>query len=148
VFNNKPNTLLEILDNTDIHWINAGGNVLTTDQWQEIRKTTSLKETHRLQTEFADENTSFVHFKDAVNLLTYLCEGEVTSSQIQELHTAAITAQVHFYERVIHERTKDLSSEFRMTNPMFPYVSKDVMTDNICKTAIEKIAELESSLHI
>ena len=148
VFNNKPNTLLEILDNTDIQWINAGGNILTTEQWQEIRNTTSLKETHRLQTEFTDENTSFVHFKDAVNLLTYLCEGEVTASRIQELHTAAITVQVHFYERVIQERTKDLSSEFRMTNTMFPYVSKNVMEDNICKTAVEKIAELESSLPI
>lgn len=148
VFNNKPNTLLEILDSTDIQWINAGGNVLTTEQWQEIRNTTSLKETHRLQAEFADENTSFVHFKDAVCLLPYLCEGNVTASSIHDLHIEAIAAQVRFYERVIQERTKDLSSEFRMTNPMFLYVRKDVMEDNICKTAAEKIADLERSLHI
>lgn len=148
IFNNKPDTLIEILDKVDIQWVNAGGNVLTTDQWQEIYSTTSLKEAHNLQMEYANENKSLVYFKDALNLLPYLCDDEVTESRIQALHIEAINAQVRFYERVIRERTKDLDSEFRMTNPMFPHTKKDVMEDNICKTAAERIAELESSLHI
>lgn len=148
IFNNKPDTLLEILDSNDLQWINAGGNVLTSDQWQNISSTTSLKEAHRLQTEYADENKSLRCFKDALNLLPYLCDGEVTASRIQALHIEAVESQVHFYERVIQERTKDLGSEFRMTNPMFPHICKEVMEDAICKTAAAKIAELESSLHI
>ena len=148
IFSNKPGTLIEILDKTDIQWVNAGGNVLTIDQWQEICSVSTLKEAHRLQTEYADENESLTCFKDAVNLLPYLCKGEVTESRIQALHIEAIEAQVHFYERVLEERKKDLSSEFRMTNPLFPHIIKDVRDDNICKTAAEKIAELERSLHI
>ena len=148
VFNNKLETLVEILDKTNIQWVNVGGNVLTTTQWQEICNETSLTEAHKLQTEFADENKSLTCFKDAVNFLPYLCEGKVTASSFRSLHVEAIAAQVRFYERVIQERTKDVNSEFRITNPMFTHVIKNVMEDNICKTASEKIAQLESSLHI
>lgn len=148
VFNNKLETLTEILDKTDIQWVNVGGNLLTTTQWQEICNASSLTEAHKLQIEFADENRSLTYFKDAVNFLPYLCDGEVTASNFRSLHIEAIAAQVLFYERVIQERTKDIESEFRMTNPMFPHVIKDVMEDNICKTAAEKIAELERFLHI
>ena len=148
VFNNKLETLVEILDKTDIQWVNVGGNVLTTAQWQEICNATSLKDAHKLQTEFADENKSLTCFKDAVNLLPYLCKDGVTASGFRSLHIEAIAAQVHFYERVIQERTKDVQSAFRMTNPMFPQVIKDVIEDNICKAADERIAELERLLHI
>ena len=147
VFNNKPDTLLEILDNTDIQWINAGGNVLTTEQWHQICNTTSLKDSHRLQLEYTDENHSFLTFKDALNLLPYLCEGEVTPSHIIELCREALEAQVRFYERVIEERTKDFGTEFRLTNTLFPYKKKDAMDDNICQTAAKEKAKLEQIIH-
>ena len=148
VFNNKLETLVEILDKTDMQWVNVGGNVLTTTQWHEICNATSLTEAHKLQTEFADENKSLTCFKDAVNFLPYLCEGDVSASSFRNLHIEAIAAQIRFYERVIQERTKDVESEFRLTNPMFPLVIKNVMEDNICKTAAVRIAELERFLHI
>ncbi|MCR4827585.1 MAG: DUF4954 family protein [Bacteroidales bacterium] len=148
VFNNKLETLVEILDKTDIQWVNVGGNVLTTTQWQEICNGISLTEAHKLQTEFTEENKSLTCFKDAVNFLPYLCEGEVTASSFRSLRVEAIAAQVHFYERVIEERKKDLTSEFRNTNPLFPFKAKEAMEDNICKEAAVRIAELERFLHI
>lgn len=148
VFNNKPENLIDILKNsTELQWINAGGNVLTTEQWQQLCSTTSLKEAHALQLDYIDENGSFMSLNDALNLLPYLCEGDVTPSRIIELCREAIAAQIHFYERVISERTKDLSSEFRLTNPLFPYKKKEVMDDNICQTALQEKGKLEKILH-
>jgi bifunctional N-acetylglucosamine-1-phosphate-uridyltransferase/glucosamine-1-phosphate-acetyltransferase GlmU-like protein len=148
VFNNKPETLIELSDHTELQWVNAGGNVLTAEQWTAICNASSLKESHELQLEYVDENFSFVHFQDAVNILAYLCDGEVTVSRILSLCKEAIDAQVLFYERVITERKKDMTSEFRQTNPLFPYKTKDAMDDNICQKAAEEIAKLERLLHI
>ena len=148
IFNNKPENLIDILkNNTELQWINAGGNVLTTEQWQQVCHTSSLKEAHALQLEYTDENSSLMSLTDAMNLLSYLCEDEVTPSRIIELCREAITAQIHFYERVIAERTKDLCSEFRLTNPLFPYKKKEVMDDNICQTALQEKEKLEKILH-
>ena len=97
--------------------------------------------------EYTDENSSLMSLTDAMNLLSYLCEDEVTPSRIIELCREAITAQIHFYERVIAERTKDLCSEFRLTNPLFPYKKKEVMDDNICQTALQEKEKLEKILH-
>ena len=146
VFNNKPETLVESSENTDTQWINAGGNVLTTEQWQKICNTTSLKESHELQLEYVDENFSFVHLQDAVSIMTYLCNGEVTVPRILSLCREAIDAQIRFYERVIAERKKDLTSEFRQTNPMFPYKTKDAMDDNICQKAAAHINDYQQLL--
>jgi hypothetical protein len=147
VFNNKPETLIELSDHTELQWINAGGNVLTSEQWQVICNATSLKESHELQLEYVDENFSFIHFQDAVSILVYLCDGEVTVSRILSLCKEAIDAQIRFYERVIAERTKDLSSEFRQTNPLFPYKKKEVLDDNICQIALQEKEKLERILH-
>lgn len=148
VFNNKLESLTDILDETNIQWVNVGGAVLTTTQWHKICKATSLTEAHKLQMEFVDENTSLNCFKDAVNFLPYLCEGKVTASSFRSLYIEAITAQIHFYERVIEERKKDLTSEFRKTNPLFPFKAKKAMDDNICQKAMEEIAKLNRLLHI
>lgn len=148
VFNNKPETLLEILDNTEYQWINAGGNLLTNEQWQQLCNCSSLKESHRLQLEFVDENNSIMTFTDALSILSYLCDGEVTVSRILELCKDALAAQVRFYERVIEERKRDLTSEFRNTNPLFPFKPKEAMDDNICQKAAEEIAKLNRLLHI
>lgn len=140
IFNNKPENLIEIQkNNAETKWINAGGNVLTIEQWHQICLTSSLKEAHALQLDYTDENGSCMSFHDALNLLPYLCEGEVTPSRILELCQEAISAQKRFYERVIAERTKDLSSEFRLTNPLFPYKKKEAMDDPICQKAKEYI---------
>lgn len=148
IFNNKAENLIDILKvNTELQWINAGGNVLTTEQWYQICNTSSLKEAHVLQLDYTDENGSFMSFNNALNLLPYLCEGEVTATRILELCREAITAQKHFYERVIAERTKDLSTEFRSTNPLFPYKKKEVMDDNICQTALQEKEKLDKILH-
>jgi hypothetical protein len=148
IFNNKPENLIDILKvNTELQWINAGGNILTTEQWRQICNTSSLKEAHALQLDFTDENGSFMSFNDALNLLPYLCEGEVTPTRILELNREAITAQKRFYERVIVERAKDLSTEFRLTNPLFPYKKKEVMDDNICQTALQEKEKLDKILH-
>jgi hypothetical protein len=148
IFNNKPENLIDILKvNTELQWINAGGNVLTTEQWYQICNTSSLKEAHVLQLDYTDENGSFMSFNDALNLLPYLCEGEVTATRILELCREAIAAQKRFYERVIEERTKDLSTEFRSTNPLFPYKKKEVMDDNICQTALQEKEKLDKILH-
>ena len=146
--NNKSETLIELTDNNDLQWINAGGNVLTSEQWTAICNASSLEESHQLQLEFVDENFSIVHNQDAICILDYLCDGELTVSHILALCREAIDAQVRFYERVIEERKKDLTSEFRQTNPLFPYQSKDAMEDNICQSAAEEIAKLERLLHI
>lgn len=148
IFNNKPETLIELSENTDIQWINAGGNVLTTEQWTAICNASSLKESHELQLEFVDENFSFVHFQDAICLLDYLCDGEVTRPRILALYREAVDAQVCFYERVIEEKKKDLTSEFRNTNPLFPFKVKEAMDDNICQKAMEEMAKLNRLLHI
>ena len=148
VFNNKPDTLIELSEDIDLQWINAGGNVLTTEQWTTLCKASSLKESHKLQLEYVDENFSFVHLQDAICLLDYLCDGKITKSRIQVLYSEAIAAQVHFYERVIEERKKDLTSGFRKTNPMFPFKAKEAMDDNICQKAAEEIAKLNRILHI
>jgi hypothetical protein len=92
-----------------------------------------------LQLDYTDENGSCMSFHGALNLLPYLCEGEVTPSRILELCQEAISAQKRFYERIIAERTKDLSSEFRLTNPLFPYKKKEAMDDPICQKAKEYI---------
>ena len=148
VFNNKPETLIDLLENnTELQWINAGGNVLTTEQLQTICNTSSLKEAHALQLDYTDENVSLMSLTDAMNLLPYLCEGKVTQPRIIELCREAIKAQIHFYERVIEERSKDLSSEFRLTNIMFPYPKKEVMDDNICQKAAEEKGKLEQIIH-
>lgn len=148
IFNNKPENLIDILKvNTGLQWINAGGNVLTTEQWHQICNTSSLKEAHVLQLDYTDENGSFMSFNDALNLLPYLCEGEVTPSRILGLCREAIAAQKRFYERVIEERAKDLSTEFRSTNPLFPYKKKEVMDDNICQTALQEKVKLDKILH-
>ena len=148
VFNNKPEILIDILESsTELQWINAGGNVLTTEQWQQICNTSSLKDTHKLQLEFVDENCALMSFYDALNLLPYLCEGEVTPTRIIELCREAIAAQIRFYERVIAERTKDFGTEFRLTNTNFPYKKKDAMDDNICQTAAKEKEKLEQILH-
>lgn len=147
VFNNKPETLLEILDNTELQWINAGGNLLTTEQWQQNCDTISLQEAHRLQAEFIDENQSLLTFKDALNLLPYLCDSKVTADRIKTLHKEATQAQIRFYGRVIEERTKDFGTEFRLTNTLFPYKKKDAMDDNICQTAAQEKEKLEQILH-
>jgi hypothetical protein len=149
VFNNKPEILTEELsENKGLQWINAGGNVLTTEQWTAICNAPSLKESHKLQLEFVDENNSFVHLQDAICILDYLCDGEVTIPRILSLCREAIDAQVRFYERVIEERKKDLTSEFRNTNPLFPFKAKEAMDDNICQKAAEEIAKLNRLLHI
>ena len=148
VFNNKPETLIELSYNTDLQWINVGGNVLTSEQWAALCNASSLEESHELQLEFVDENFSFMHNQDAICILDYLCDGEVTVSRILALCKEAVDAQVRFYERVIEERKKDLTSEFRQTNPLFPYQSKDAMEDNICQSAAEETAKLERLLHI
>ena len=101
-----------------------------------------------MQLEFVDENFSFVHLQDAICLLDYLCDGEVTKSRIQVLYSEAIAAQLRFYERVIEERKKDLTSEFRNTNPLFPFKVKEAMDDNICQKAMEEMAKLNRLLHI
>jgi hypothetical protein len=148
IFNNKPETLIDILENNaELQWINAGGNVLTTEQWQQICSTSSLNEAHALQLEYTDENCSFMTFDDALHLLPYLCDGEVTPTRIIELCREAIKAQIRFYERVISERTKDYGTEFRLTNPLFPYKKKEVMDDNICQTALQEKEKLEQILH-
>ena len=148
IFNNKPENLIDILKvNTELQWINAGGNILTTEQWRQICNTSSLKEAHALQLDFTDENGSFMSFNDALNLLPYLCESEVTPTRILELNREAITAQKRFYERVIVERAKDLSTEFRLTNPLFRYKKKEVMDDNICQTALQEKEKLDKILH-
>jgi hypothetical protein len=104
VFHNKPETLIELSENTGLQWINAGGNILTSEQWTAICNTSSLKESHELQLEFVDENFSFVHLQDAICILDYLCDGEVTIPRILSLCREAIDAQVRFYERVIAAR--------------------------------------------
>ena len=48
---------------------------------------------------------------------------------------------------VEEERTKDLSTGFRLTNPLFPYKKKEVMDDNICQTALQEKEKLEKILH-
>lgn len=148
VFHNKPETLIELSENTGLQWINAGGNILTSEQWTAICNTSSLKESHELQLEFVDENFSFVHLQDAICLLDYLCDGEVTRPRILALYREAVDAQVRFYERVIEERKKDLTSEFRNTNPLFPFKVKEAMDDNICQKAMEEMAKLNRLLHI
>lgn len=148
IFNNKPETLTELSENTDIQWINTGGNVLTTEQWTAICNASSLKESHDLQLEYVDENFSFVHTQDAICILNYLCDGEVTRPRILALYREAVDAQVRFYERVIEERKKDLTSPFRKTNPLFPFKAKEAMDDNICQKAAEEIAKLNRLLHI
>ena len=148
VFNNSPENLIDILENnTELQWINAGGNVLTTEQLKQLCSTTSLKEAHTLQLDYVDENGSFMSLYDALNLLPYLCDGDVTPSRIIELCREAIASQIRFYERVIAERTKDLSAEFRLTNPLFPYKKKEAMDDNICQTALQEKEKLEKILH-
>ncbi len=147
VFHNKPETLIELSENTDLQWINAGGNVLTTEQWAAICNASSLKESHELQLEYVDENFSFIHFQDAICILDYLCDGEVTIPRILSLCREAIDAQIRFYERVIEERKKDLTSEFRQTNTMFPTPSADIFDDPICQKAAAEIAKLERTLH-
>ena len=149
-FYNEPETQLESLnDHTDLQWINAGGKVLTTEQWQEICNAASLKESHQLQLDFTDEISYCFHHMDAAKLLTYLCDGEVTASGIKALFREAIDAQVRFYERVIAERKKDLTSEFRQTNTMFPTDSPvNVFDDPVCHLASKRIAKLERLLHI
>ena len=148
VFNNKPETLIDILNNNaELQWINAGGNVLTTEQWQQICNTSSLKEAHALQLDYTDENSSFMSLVDAKNLLPYLCNGEVSQTRIIELCREAITAQIRFYERVIAERTKDFGTEFRSTNTLFLYKKKDAMDDNICQKAATEIEQLAKLLH-
>ena len=148
VFNNKPEKLIDLLENnTELQWINAGGNVLTTEQWQHICSTSSLKEAHEMQLDYTDENSSLMSLTDALILLPYMCEGEVTPSRITDLCREAITAQKRFYERVIEERTKDLNSEFRLTNTMFPNQKKESMVDNICQKAVEEKEKLEQFIH-
>ena len=148
VFNNKPEKLIDILESsTDLQWINAGGNVLTTEQWNQICNTSALKDAHALQLEYEDENRSFMSFNDALNLLPYLCEGEVTPTRIIELCREAIAAQIRFYERVIKERTKDFGTEFRLTNTLFPYKKKNAMDDIICQTAAKEKEKLEQIFH-
>ena len=149
VFNNKPENLIDILENnTELLWINAGGNVLTSEQWQHICSTSSLKEAHEMQLEYTDENSSLMSLTDALNLMPYLCEGEVTSSRIIVLCREAIEAQIRFYERVIAERKRDLNNEFRKTNSMFTAVSSvNVFDDPICQKAAEAIAKLEQTFH-
>ena len=150
VFNNKPENLIDILENnTELQWINAGGNVLTTEQWQHICSISSLKDAHEMQLDYTDENGSFMHLTDALNLLSYLCEGEVTPSRIIELCREALEAQIRFYERVIAERKRDLTNEFRKTNPMFTTDSPvNVFDDPVCHLAAEEIAKLERTLHV
>ena len=148
VFNNKPETLIDILENNaKLQWINAGGNVLSTEQWQQLCNTSSLKEAHALQLDYIDENGPLMSLTDAINLLPYLCDEEVTPTRIIELCREAIKAQIRFYERVIAERTKDFGTEFRLTNTLFPYKKKDAMDDNICQTAAKKKEKLEQILH-
>ncbi len=147
VFHNKPETLIELSENTTLQWINAGGNILTTEQWTAICNASSLKESHELQLEYVDENSSFVHLQDAICVLDYLCDGEVTIPRILSLYREAIDAQIRFYERVIEERKKDLASEFRQTNTMFPTPSTDIFDDPICLQAATEIAKLERTLH-
>ena len=148
VFDNSPEDLLDSSYNTDIQWINAGGNILNTEQWQQICNSSSLKELHQLQLDFVDENLSFVHKRYAVSVLRYLCDGDVTVSRILALCREAIEAQVRFYERVIEERKKDLSSEFRTTGTPYPSLPPtDVFNDSICQLAAEEIAQLERKLH-
>ena len=147
VFHNKPETLIELSENTNLQWINAGGNILTTGQWAAICNSSSLKESHELQLEYVDENSSFVHLQDAICVLDYLCDGEVTIPRILSLYREAIDAQIRFYERVIEERKKDLASEFRQTNTMFPTPSADIFDDPICQQAATEIAKLERTLH-
>lgn len=142
VFNNKPETLIELSNHTELQWINAGGNVLTAEQWASICNATSLKESHELQMEHVDENFSFNHLQDAVTILAYLCDDEVTVPRILALCKEAIDAQIRFYERVIAERKKDLTSEFRNTNPQFSYKAKDAMDDPICQSAAEHIQKI------
>ena len=101
-----------------------------------------------MQLEYTDENGSLMSLTDALNLLPYLCEGEVTSSRIIELCREAIEAQIRFYERVIAERKRDLNNEFRKTNSMFTAVSSvNVFDDPICQKAAEAIAKLEQTFH-
>jgi hypothetical protein len=64
------------------------------------------------------------------------------------LYSEAIAAQLRFYERVVEERKKDLTSEFRNTNPLFPFKVKEAMDDNICQKAMEEMAKLNRLLHI
>ena len=100
-----------------------------------------------MQLEYVDENFSFVHLQDAICILHSLCDGEVTIPRILSLYREAIDAQIRFYERVIEERKKDLASEFRQTNTMFPTPSTDIFDDPICQQAATEIAKLERTLH-
>ena len=128
----------------DEHWVNAGGNVVSTENLQLFCKTSSLKQNHIYQDQFSDEEYKY---SDKRFILKYLCNGEITAARIKELHKEAIAAQIRFYERVIAERTKDFGTEFRLTNTLFPYKKKEVMDDNICQKAAEETEKLAILLH-
>lgn len=128
----------------DEQWVNAGGNIISAKHLQELCQATSLKESHTLQDQYSDE---FYSYGDKRYILRYLCDGEITKARIQALHVEAIAAQIHFFERVIEERKKDLASGFRQTNTVFPTPSADIFYDPICQQAAAEIAKLERMLH-
>lgn len=137
VFENLPDDLSAISKTTDLQWINAGGLVMTTEQLQNLEHASSLAESHQLQAGYSHKTSLYAQF-----ILKYLCEGDVSLSRIQALRTEARDAQARFYKRVITERKKDLSSEFRNTNPLFPYKTKKATDDNICQSAAKEIERL------
>jgi len=136
IFEENPIDLKAISESTDEQWVNAGGNVVSTKHLQLFCNTPSLKQNHIYQDQFSDECYSY---SDKRFILKYLCDGEITETRIKALHKEAIDAQIRFYERVIAERKKDLTSEFRQTNPLFPYKKKEAMDDPICQKAKEYI---------
>ncbi len=140
-FEDKPLQLNAILSEPDEQWVNAGGNVISAKHLHELSQAASLKECHTLQDQYSDE---YYSDGDTRFILHYLCGGEVTEARIRALHVEAIAAQVRFYERVIAERKRDLSSEFRQTNTMFPTPSPDIFDDPICQQAATEIARVHT----